>query len=402
MSYLVLNDGAAPATPAAGKTAIYSATGSRPRLIGANGADLLLAGQEFWNLLRNSGFWFAQRQVPGTLTTYTNVGGRIFTADGWAISNENASTQYRRVDTSGAAESGLPGRYYGEWTKITATGKIQIMQAIEGNDICQIRGRNVRLNLKLKAVTTNAQWNIALVQLTSAGTLDTIPSTAGTFFTAQGANGVDPTLGTNLSFIAPTTGKTGDNCTAGTNSYACSATTVWQRFSGVFTVPTTAKNLIVVVYSHNQVAAAAGIAIAEAMLTDAEIINDFGQMSYSAELSRCRRYYYKTFNVDQNPTTNVGVNTGEFQFMGTVVGAVAMAGIGFRYPVQMLKAGTTLTLFNPAAANAQVRNVTDGADMTGSAITANGEGGCRVNCTGAAGNAAGEHLAVHLSVDAEL
>lgn len=402
MSYLTLVDGAAPTTPAAGKASAYSATGGRLRYISANGADMGLTGQPFFNFLRNSGFWTAQRQAPGTLTTYSNIGGRAITADGWGVSNENASAQFRRVDSSGAVETGLQSRFYGEWTKITAAGKLQIMQAIEGNDATQLRGKNVRLQVRLKGVAAGAQFNVALVQLTATGVLDTIPSAAGLFFTAQGAAGVDPTLGANLAYIAPTAGKTGDNCTAGTNSYACTVTTAWQRFGGVFTVPTTAKNLVVVVYSHNQVAATNGIAIAEAMLVDDEAIQDWDCQTAGIEISRIERFYYKTFNLDTAPAQNVGLNTGEFKFMGTVVGALAMAGVGHQYRNRMHRAGVTLTLYNPSAATAQVRNVTDAADMTASAITANGEQGCWINCTGAAGNAAGEHMAVHLSVDAEL
>lgn len=404
MSYQTLNDSAAPATPAAGKVSVYSETGGRLRAKAASGADGYLAPGTYNNLIRNSGFWFAQRQVPGTLTTYSNVGGRITAgADGWGISNENASIQYRRVDSSGAVETNLYSRFWGEFTKLTANGKIQIMQALEGSNCANLRGRNVRLTMKMKSiVAASAQWNIAIVALGSGGTIDVIPSTAGNFFTAQGANGVDPTLAANQTYIAPTAGKTGDNCTAGANSYACTVTAAWQRFSGVFTIPTTAKNLIVLVYSHNQVTVTNGLGVTEVMLSDGEHIQEWQAGSIYDEFQRVQRYYLKTFNMDTNPAQSVGLNTGEFKFACVVAGAVATAGVGFRFPVPMFKAATTLTLYNPSAANVQVRNVTDSADMTGSTVTANGEQGCWINFTGLAGNAAGEHLAVHLSADAEI
>ena len=402
MSYLTQTAGAAPATPVAGKASAYSATGGRPRVIAADGSDFGLSGQPFFNFLRNSGFWFAQRQAPATLTTYSSVGGRAITADAWGVSNENASIQFRRVDSSGAVETGLQSRHYGEFTKITATGKIQVMQAIEGGIACQFRGRKVRVQMRLKGIVAGGQWNLALVQLNAAGTIDTIPNGAGLFFTAQGANGVDPTLGANLAYIAPTAGKTGDNCTAGTNSYACTVTTAWQRFGGIFTVPIDAKNLVVVLYSHNQVTATNGIGITEALFVDDEAIQEWKLTGIPLEMARVERFYFKTFNIDTLPAQNVGLNTGEFKFMSTVIGGLAMAGIGFTYRSRMFKAGTTLTLYNPSAANAMVRNVTDSSDTTLSTITANGEQGCWLSSTGAVGNAAGEHMAVHISVDAEL
>jgi hypothetical protein len=260
----------------------------------------------------------------------------------------------------------------------------------------------MRFTCKLKADSART-FRLGVIQLTSAGTVDTVPSGAGLYITAWGASSTDPTLGTNLSYITPKAGITYPNGTVSGNAVNCSVTTSWTQFSVVIDVPTTAKNLIVSVWSDAGVTATTGtVSVSEASIVDSQGIPDWSYLSMEVELQRCQRFYYKTFNVDQNPTTNVGLNTGEFKFQNTVVGAVAFAGVGFRYPVQMRAAATTLTLFNPSAANAQVRNVTDAADMTGSAVTANGEQGCWINATGAVGNAAGEHLAVHLSADAEL
>lgn len=408
MSDMQLAHVAEPSTPGAGTSLVYTDADGRLKLKGASGVVSLASGEDPINYIRNSGFWFAQRQAPATLTTYSNVGGRIITADGWGISNENASTQYRRVDSSGAVETNLLSRFYGEFTKITAAGKLQIMQAIEGSNACQLRGRTVRLQLKMKSVVAaSAQWNIAIVALGSGGTLDTITATAAAFFTAQGANGVDPTLGTNLTYIAPTAGKTGDNCTSGTNSYACTVTTSWQRFGGIFTIPANCKNLIVLVYSHNQVTATNGVALAEVGMMEGEEIQDWSPRPVSQELQDCQRYYSKTFNVDTAPAQNIGVNTGEHRWPSMVVGAVASVGNQWQYPVTMRGAGiggaaVTLTLYNPSAANAQVRDITSAADCSASSANANGERGMYVNTTGNAGTIAGECMGVHISADHEL
>jgi hypothetical protein len=239
---------------------------------------------------------------------------------------------------------------------------------------------------------------MALAQLTSAGTIDAPPAT---FISAFGANTVDPTLGTNISYIAPKSGVTPDNGTVDGNHIELAALSSWQRFGGVFDVPAGAKGLFVLLYGDSQFAAAQGFSVSQVSVTDGYEVQAFAPIDDQTELNRCDEYV-KTFNVDTGPAQNVGLNTGEFKFQGTVVGALAMAGVEWEYPRRLRAAPTTLTLYNPSAANAQVRNVTDSADMTGSAIAANGERAAAITCTGAAGDAAGEHHAVHASAEAFL
>lgn len=397
---LTLDEQASPAAIAAACRVYYNSTTKRFEMVFPDGRVGSPGDADLSNYLRNSGFWFAQRQIPATPTnagsTTLRAAGGTSGADGWGVWNENANTTFARVDTSSSPETGLQGRFYGSWLKVTSTGKFFVSQMIEGSDAQALRGRSVRIQGWIKG--TGAQTlRMGLVQLNSAGTIDTLPAT---FISAAGANGTDPTLGTNLAYIAPKVGQTGDNCTINGNAYDCVLTAAWQRFGGVFDVPTNCKNLLVCFWTNSQLAAASGFSLSQLSLIDGYEIQDWTPLPYQSEFDRVMRYFYKTFNVDQQPVTNLGVNTGEFKFMSTVVGAIAMAGIGFRYPIPMRAAATTLTLFNPSAANAQVRDVTDAADQTGSAITANGEQGCWINCTGAAGNAAGEHLAVHISADA--
>jgi hypothetical protein len=245
--------------------------------------------------------------------------------------------------------------------------------------------------------TASQTVRLGFVQLNASGTLDTLPAT---FISAAGANGTDPTLGTNLAYIAPTAGITGDNCTLNGNAYDCSVTTAWQRFGGVFAFPANARNALPCVWTNAQLTATNGFSMSQASLTDGQEIQTWCPLSYEQEFERVMRIFYKTFNVDQQPVTNLGVNTGEFKFQCVVGAAAAFAGVGVRYPIPQRAAATTLTLFNPGAANAQIRNVTDGADGTVSAVTADGEQGCWLNGTSSAAAAAGEHLAVHLTADA--
>src|ERR1700687_2951374 len=199
MSFLNFNKGAAPATPAASKASIYVDATGLTHVIDATGVDKLLTDVRLFNFLRNSGFWFAQRQNPAALTTYSSATNRLISADGWGITCENASAQYIRTDTSAAPEPNLQSRFYGQFTKITSLGKLEVTQCLEGSHSEALRGKTVRVQVKMRGlIAATAHWNIALVQNT--GTVDA-PTAA--FISAQGANGTDPTLGASLAYIAP-------------------------------------------------------------------------------------------------------------------------------------------------------------------------------------------------------
>jgi len=400
VSYRTLSNSTPPATPTAGKTTDFIDSSGRLSSLNSTGVLNVHTARVLSNVVRNSGFWFAQRQAPATATTYSNTTGRSISADGWGITNENASTQFARVDTQGAVETGLQGRFYGQFTKITAAGKVIVSQAIEGQEAISLRGRSVRIQAWLKSVVAASQTvKMAVVQLTAAGTIDALP---GTFITAFGGGGVDPTLGTNLAYLPPRAGVSGDNCTAGTNSFSCAVTTTWQRFGGVVDVPATSKNLVIMIWSDNQLAATNGVSIAQVSLTDGFEIQDWAPCCYIDELQRVQRFFCKTFNIDVAPATNVGLNTGELKWTKVVAGATVTRSPEWRFPVRMRVAPATNTLFSPGSTVNQVRDETAGADCTGSAIVSGGESSLAVTATGAAGTTAEGLLGVHLSADAEL
>lgn len=400
MSYETFNNSAAPATPASGKTTVFVGTDKRPKTIDDGGVISTLVDNELFNRVINGGFLFAQRQVPGTLTTYSNTSGRTYGADRWGMTNENASMQFQRIDTAGAAETGLQSQYYGKFKKITAAGKMVISQVIEGKDATQLRGRSVRVQARMKfTIAASMTVRLGLAQLTSAGTIDTIPAT---FISAFGAAGTDPTLGTNLSYIAPKAGVSADGGTVNGNAIDCVLSANWARFGGVFDVPTGAKNLVVLIWTNGQPAANDELNISEVTLSDGMEVQDWTPIHYSLEFTRAQRFYQKTFNVDTAPVQNAGVNTGEFRFIAGAAGALTERSNSYFFAVPMRIAPATVTLFNPAAANAQVRDITGAVDTTASAAAGTTERGLYVTATGNAATAVGNHLGIHLTMDAEL
>lgn len=376
----------------------------RLKILHNNGVVSIPGDNELWNYLVNSGLWFSQRQVPGTLTTYSVVGGRLYAADQWFIGNENASVQYQRIDSSAAPETNLISRYYGRLKKITSAGKMYFGQPLLGDDACQLRGRTVRFQAKMKAsVASSMNVRLGLVQLTSAGTLDTIPSAANLFFTAMGAVGTDPTLGANLAYIAPKSGVTPENGTTNGNAVDCALTTNWLRCGACFDVPTTVKNLIPIIWTNGQPAALDELNFTELSLTAGYEIQDWTPSNRDDEFWRVAPFYQKSFARETAPVQNGGL-AGSKRNSVVIAAAVATSwnGAEVRFPAPFFKTPGTITFYNPSAANAFVRNITLATDATVTAAANQSETGMHVNCTGAAGWLVANDSAVHWSAEAFL
>lgn len=402
MSNLILNDSAAPSTPASGKAALYVSTSKLLRIVDSNGNDSSLHNNIKYNYLRNGGFWFAQRQAPGSTVTYNSSSARAFTADGWAITNENASMTYLRTDARSTPESGLHSPYYGSFVKSTSTGKLTISQCIESNDVIQLRGRTVRVTLDLKRIVADSNVRIGLMQLTSSGTVDTIPAT---FVSAYNGSSVDPTWGTNLALIAPKTGRTPLNCTVSGSAVTAAITSTWKTVSFVVDVPSNCRNLLVVVWTDAGIASTNGIAVGGASLTEGEDLQDWQSQDIGTELARCQRFYSKSFDVDDNPVAAGGVGNGEFSSIVVKAGATALAFMGHvRYPVVMFKVPTVAT-FNPTtASNTNPRRYTGAAaaDLTAVATANISTRSFELTATGEASGTVGDRASVHWTADGEL
>lgn len=355
------------------------------------------------NALINGGFWQAQRQVPGTLTTYSDTASRTYTADRWAITNSTASIQYARGDSGTTPETGLLGRHYGRFVKITNTGKVVVSQTMMAEECDNMRGQTVRVQMKLKASTATTM-RIVLLQLSSAGTIDVVPgivasAPSGNFVSAFGADGTDPTWGTNLAAITPVSA---DNATIASTGLTCSVTTAWQRFGGTFTLPSDYKNLVLVVFTNAGIAAAVEFDIAEVGLYNGTPIRVWDDTEYQINTQRCYRYYVKTFGEAVAPAQNAGVSSAAIGTVSVAGASANTAGMTHRWPVTLRSGSPVITFYNPNNADAFVRNTTRGTNATAtSAANTNGVG-TDITFTGLAAWTIGDIVRVHLSADAEL
>lgn len=399
MSYLTLNVGSMP-VGVADKVQLAADTDNQLKYVDENNVVHYVAGQKRPNLVRNSGFWFWQRVGSAAVAQAGSATDRTKTADGWSHVGQNFTPS--RVDADAATEVGLQGRYYASFLKTTGTGKLLLVQPIEGVDAEAVRSRVVRVQMWARCITGTNTFRLGLIQLQAAGTTDTVPSAS--FSTALNGAGSDPTLGTNLAYVAPIAGSITDNGTIAGNALTCSVTTAWQRFGAVFTVPSNSKNLLPAIWSDGVLAVNDGLDITQVSVTDGYEVVDWTPNSMADELNRCLRYYWKSFSLDTAPAQNVGVSSGCIR--GTLVKAVATAlavQLFQRMPMVMRSNAPTITTYNPAVANAQVRQ-TGGtaADMTATATAFDGFSSLTITATGAATGALGDQVQVHATVDAEL
>jgi hypothetical protein len=121
---------------------------------------------------------------------------------------------------------------------------------------------------------------------------------------------------------------------------------------------------------------------------------------YIEEFRRCIRYYRKSFPFLTAPAQNAG-STGALRAT-QIVGASAsqlLPPVVFETP---MVATPTVTLFNPFAANGEIRNTTLNSDWSGSGTSGLNSGGFHITGTSPGGSAAGNVAAVHWAADANL
>ena len=131
-----------------------------------------------------------------------------------------------------------------------------------------------------------------------------------------------------------------------------------------------------------------------------QVASFYGRSLFGDELERAQRYYAKTFPMATAPAQNAGTSGALVHSQG-VGASAAQKGAFWGFPIRMIKA-PSLTLFNPSAANAQVRNLDTNTDCSASAADLGSEWGASFNMTTPSGSAAGQRLAVQLVADARL
>jgi hypothetical protein len=126
-------------------------------------------------------------------------------------------------------------------------------------------------------------------------------------------------------------------------------------------------------------------------------------LPYEIELQRCMRYYQKSFLLETFPSQNAG-RTSAIEFPSPVGASISLQ-IPIYLPVVMRTtlSSSNVTIFNPSATNAQVRNVNLNTDCTLTSIgSSSGNKNIYVTTTTPASTVAGHTLSFHYTANADL
>jgi hypothetical protein len=141
--------------------------------------------------------------------------------------------------------------------------------------------------------------------------------------------------------------------------------------------------------------------VMEPMLCFGSSVTDFALEPIQVTERRCERFFEKSFLPGTAPAQNVGVNTGESVFRAIQAGALSDGSPQIRFRTTK-RATPSMTLYNPAAANAQVRDESSNTDTTATATGRISVHGFDVSCTGNASTVISGVLGIHWTANARL
>lgn len=150
--------------------------------------------------------------------------------------------------------------------------------------------------------------------------------------------------------------------------------------------------------SNNNVACITGLAVLPGIELPDASRSPLIARPFPPELELCKRHYWCTFVYGTAPAQGVGLSTGEL-IWNNLSGTSHTERFSCPFPAP-LGAVPTITLYNPAAANAQIRDESAAADLSASGSTNTTAKATTVFGTSTSSPAA--KLGVHISADARL
>ncbi len=215
------------------------------------------------NLIINGAMQVAQRG-----TTFNNISQASYSLDRWKVFTGTISTVNI---TQQSADSTLPNSdYYLRAERSAGTNVWDVVQYLEGNALQPLRGNTAILSFKMRK---------------GSGLTSDMSVTLRTTTTEGGSTAVDTTTSTITN---------------------ATLTSSWQSFTVSLAVPAgSAAAGMYVAFSAGSQAGGANVyyEIAEVQLEVGNTATPFEHRSYGDELTRCQRYYAKTYNDGVAPAT---------------------------------------------------------------------------------------------------
>ena len=335
-------------------------------------------------LAANGGFEVWQRGAGGAASIAVAANTTAYTADRWYLTTGVAAGSAFIV----SQQTGLNPA--SQWcaqvsrnSGQTGTDGVLFAIPIDTDEVIRMRGKKVSLTFTL---ATGALWSGAAGGITAALYVGTGAPAKGGYLASNFTNAA-----TVLSVgLTPSQG---------------SAATAYGGISAS-TVPTTATQAeLQFTWSPTSTAGATDYVRIDDVMLDSSpapaqgFLTQYERLPFDMMLRMCRRHFWKTFAYGTAPVQNAGAHTGELLVQATRAGATGDY-IPWRNPAPMRTTSPTMTTYNPAAANAEVRDESMSADCSSSAGNAMTEDCGYVSTTGAVATIVGSLLGVHLTVDA--
>ena len=171
---------------------------------------------------------------------------------------------------------------------------------------------------------------------------------------------------------------------------------VWTPLTALTVTPSAAcNNLVLLVWTEQVAAQNFNFDLGEMALVPGTYTGRIAIPTFDDTMRYARRFFQKSFAYATAPAQNLGLGAGATQWQTIIAGVVAQQSPQLPLSPMLNFAGITIVTFNPAAANAQVRNLTTPADHTAVGATVISDSGFVITATGLAGTAVNQNLAVH-------
>lgn len=324
------------------------------------------------NILINGSFQVWQRG-----TSIANPAGTVtYACDRWCMSRSTASTQTisRQTGPTGFQYCARIARSAAD----TSTDTLFLVQGIETANAVAMAGQPITLSFWMRV---GSGW---------------VAQTAANFVGAK----VEVGTGTDE---APFAAFTGNSVAIADNIASPTPGGPWKfyQFHGTVAANCNEAKAYVFWSPPNSAAANNYIEVAGMQLEIGTRATAFDMPVFNDELFECYRYYQKTFDYATAPAQNAGA-AGAFYYSPYIAGASAFNGPYATLKPKMRVAPSTVTFYNPSAANAFTRNFSRSTNATATAASGTGQNGFNVATTGIAGWALGDLCGVHYTADAEL
>lgn len=381
----------------ANDTPARKAVGTEGQILAVQGAQadgLLWTDYTRPNLLIN-GNWLIDQINEGALYTVTGGGADVQTVDGWSGSAPVAPGVFkvrRLADPDNAALKCLEITCTTIDAAIAAADAYYLHTAIEGQDAAALMAGTAFA--QQITISFNFKSNVNGVYGVSIGNSALNRSYVGIFTVADAAEHtyfVTLTLDTGGTWLYDTgVGLRLRICLAGGSNF--------QKAAGAWG----ADNMLTTAAQCNFMSNVANVAYMKRIqLIPGSVVLPIPPADIQKDLARCQRYYEKSFAIGTAVAQNVGASLSEFHWGAQTAGATGQ--ISPLASFKTLKRATpTLTFYNPAAANAQVRDVSAGADCSATTTGLLNASGFAVSCTGNAGTSIAGQLRANWSANARL